>query len=273
MEFKDVLRSLRKDRNMSQAKLAEELGVSNSLIASYETGARKPSYELLEDIADYFNVSLDYLTGKDSGSVYYLDPKTAQMAQEIFKNKELCALFKAAKGAPAEVKGSDIRTIKGYPMLHIRGTKTVNADRIVPIPDELYQAIKEIPADEYIAVSQAGGRITQNTKRHVWRSYCRQINLSMGCKTYRNALVPPYPLAPDIVPYCLRHEYCTDLARKGVDVRIAQKLMGHSDIRLTANIYTNLDHDDIVEVAKILQFAALLPHQNVQKGTKKASEI
>ena len=33
----------------------------------------------------------------------------------------------------------------------------------------------------------------------------RAMNISMGCKTYRNALIPPYPLAADFVPYCLRH--------------------------------------------------------------------
>ena len=74
----------------------------------------------------------------------------------------------------------------------------------------------------------------------------------MGCKMYRNQLIPPYPVAPDLVPYCLRHSYCTNLARKGIDIRMAQKLMGHSDISLTANIYTNLDESDILDVAKIL---------------------
>ena len=69
---------------------------------------------------------------------------------------------------------------------------------------------------------------------------------------YRNKLIPPYPLAPDLVPYCFRHEYCSDLARKGVDIRIAQKLMGHSTIELTANIYTHVEKDDIIEVAKII---------------------
>ncbi len=102
MEFKDVLRSLRRELGMSQVKLAEELGVSNSLIASYETGARKPSFESLEDIADYFNVSLDYLTGKDEGSTYYLNPETAHMAQQIYENKELRALFSAAQDSSAE---------------------------------------------------------------------------------------------------------------------------------------------------------------------------
>ena len=69
---------------------------------------------------------------------------------------------------------------------------------------------------------------------------------------YRNQLIPPYPVAPDLVPYCLRHTYCTNLARKKIDIRMAQKLMGHSDISLTANIYTNLDESDILDVAKIL---------------------
>lgn len=36
----------------------------------------------------------------------------------------------------------------------------------------------------------------------------------------------------------------------GIDIRVAQKLMGHSDISLTANIYTNLMDEDIVEIAK-----------------------
>lgn len=102
MEFKDVLKELRRNSRLSQAKLADELGVSNSLIAAYETGVRKPSFEVLEDIADYFNVSLDYLTGKDEGSIYYINPETADMAQKIFENKELRALFSAAKDSPAE---------------------------------------------------------------------------------------------------------------------------------------------------------------------------
>ena len=39
----------------------------------------------------------------------------------------------------------------------------------------------------------------------------------------------------DFVPYDLRHTYCTDLARAGVDIRTAQKLMGHANISVTAD--------------------------------------
>lgn len=148
--------------------------------------------------------------------------------------------------------GRDIVIKNGYPMLHIRGTKTSNADRFVPIPEELFELIKNTPKSEYIAQYSNGNKIKEEHRARLWNSYTRQINIFMGCKTYRNALVPPYPLAPDLVAYCLRHEYCTDLARRGIDIRIAQKLMGHSDIKLTANIYTNYNNDDLAEVAELL---------------------
>lgn len=78
------------------------------------------------------------------------------------------------------------------------------------------------------------------------------MNISMRCKRYRNYLQSQCPLAEDFVPYNLRHTFCTDLQKKGVDIRTAQKLMGHSDITLTANIYTNLDNNDVISAAKTI---------------------
>ena len=78
------------------------------------------------------------------------------------------------------------------------------------------------------------------------------MNISMGCRMYRNALIPPFPLAEDFVPYDLRHTYCTDLQKAGVDIRVAQKLMGHSSIEVTANIYTHVDTDDIILAGQLL---------------------
>lgn len=168
----------------------------------------------------------------------------------------------------AEAMGKDIIKVEGYNMLHIRGTKSSHADRIVPIPDTLYALIKNTPKTDYIASNRRGNKITYDNRSRLWNSCKRQLNISMGCKTYRNRLVPPYPLAPDLVPYCLRHTYCTDLARKGIDLRAAQKLMGHSDITLTANIYTNLTDNDIVEAAKILNDV----HHDVHSQRRKRSQ-
>lgn len=64
MKFSDTLAFLRKREGLSQQELGERIGVKKSTISMYEQDARKPSYEILEAIADYFNVDMDFLTGK-----------------------------------------------------------------------------------------------------------------------------------------------------------------------------------------------------------------
>lgn len=102
MDFSEVLKELRIKRKISQAKLADDLNLSPGLIGMYENGSRKPSYESLEAIADYFNVSLDFLTGKDDKSIYYLEPDVAEMAEILKNNPGQRVLFDAAKDLPAE---------------------------------------------------------------------------------------------------------------------------------------------------------------------------
>ncbi|MBS6503322.1 MAG: helix-turn-helix transcriptional regulator [Clostridium sp.] len=75
----DILKELRKEKKLTQEQLAKKLNVKQSTIASIEIGRREPSNELMIDIANFFNVSLDYLNGltsvksedneKDSGLV------------------------------------------------------------------------------------------------------------------------------------------------------------------------------------------------------------
>lgn len=102
MDFRERLKGLRKARGISQAALAERLGMSKSTIGMYETGDISPSLEALNALADYFNVDIDYLLGKEIGSTYYLDPEVAQMAQELFARPELRVLFDASKNATKE---------------------------------------------------------------------------------------------------------------------------------------------------------------------------
>lgn len=152
------------------------------------------------------------------------------------------------------IMGKDIITLMDngevYNALHIRGTKSGNADRNVPLPDELYERIKNAPKFDYISKDTKGNKLTKSSLKCALKALRREMNISMGCRVFRNELVPPYPLAEDFVPYCLRHTYCSNLCKKGVDIRVAQYLMGHSDIRLTANIYTHTDNSAIVEAAK-----------------------
>ncbi|MDE6710543.1 MAG: helix-turn-helix transcriptional regulator [Oscillospiraceae bacterium] len=60
------LRDLRKSRELSQQELANNLQISKSSVNMYERGEREPGLDTLEAIADFFNVDMDYLTGKTS---------------------------------------------------------------------------------------------------------------------------------------------------------------------------------------------------------------
>ncbi|MFR6064951.1 MAG: helix-turn-helix domain-containing protein [Eubacterium sp.] len=55
------LKQLRKEKGISQVKLAMDLSVNQNTISRYENGEREADYNMLIKIADYFNVSVDYL--------------------------------------------------------------------------------------------------------------------------------------------------------------------------------------------------------------------
>ena len=58
------LKELRKKKNISQLRLATELNTTQNTISRYETGEREPGIDELIKIADYFNISVDYLIGR-----------------------------------------------------------------------------------------------------------------------------------------------------------------------------------------------------------------
>ena len=58
------LKELRKKKGISQLRLATDLNTTQNTISRYETGEREPGIDDLIKIADYFNVSVDYLIGR-----------------------------------------------------------------------------------------------------------------------------------------------------------------------------------------------------------------
>lgn len=60
----NVLRQLRKEKNISQEKIAKDLNLSQRAYSNYETGSREPSLDTLISMAEYHNVSLDILLGR-----------------------------------------------------------------------------------------------------------------------------------------------------------------------------------------------------------------
>ena len=92
----EIFEQLLQKLNVTPYKISKETGVTQTTLSNWKNGKSTPSTANMQKIADYFNVSIDYLmTGEENegGEKYYLNEETAEMAQKIFENKELRALF------------------------------------------------------------------------------------------------------------------------------------------------------------------------------------
>ena len=88
----DRLKKIRKDKNLRQIDLANSLGLAQTTIANYEQGTRFPNEKTLSQIADFFNISLDYLLGR-SDTLINNEAITYQQ-RDINENTEFLLLRK-----------------------------------------------------------------------------------------------------------------------------------------------------------------------------------
>lgn len=77
--FYDRLTALRQDKRISQNELAKKTGLTRQAISLYETGKREPNLAVINRLADFFNVSVDYLLGRTD------DPHNAE--KKVIKEK------------------------------------------------------------------------------------------------------------------------------------------------------------------------------------------
>ena len=73
MNLSEKIKKLRSENNLTQEQLAEKLQVSRSTISSWETGRSFPVLEMVIEICDCFNVSLDFLLREDEKMVRKLN--------------------------------------------------------------------------------------------------------------------------------------------------------------------------------------------------------
>ncbi|WP_251392798.1 helix-turn-helix domain-containing protein [Mediterraneibacter agrestimuris] len=109
----EIYCKLRDAKGLKDANIAKATGITKSTFSDWKNGRSKPKDEKLQKIADYFDVTIDYLmTGEEKeGDKYYINEETAEMAQKLFENKDLRVLFDAAQDATPE----DLKTT--YDML------------------------------------------------------------------------------------------------------------------------------------------------------------
>lgn len=98
----EVFEKLCQMKGVKAADVCKETGISKSAISQWKSKGTNLRVDTLQKIADYFGVSVEYLIdGKNtekestSGKKYYFSDETAEMAQKIFENPKLHALFDA----------------------------------------------------------------------------------------------------------------------------------------------------------------------------------
>ena len=62
------LKAIRKQKKLNQLKVAMDMNISREALSHYETGKRSPDIQMLRQLSDYFNVSIDYLVNGEEFS-------------------------------------------------------------------------------------------------------------------------------------------------------------------------------------------------------------
>jgi len=131
------LKELRKNKNVSQEKFAEYLGVSYQAVSKWENGVTSPDILLLPDIARYYGITVDELLRNDTEDADSCYGETCRKAEELFRNgkrEELIPLWREAyKKLPCDIR------IKEMLMSALFDTDKVKyAAEIIELASEIY---------------------------------------------------------------------------------------------------------------------------------------
>lgn len=116
-------RELRKSKHLTQAELIDQYNArynrtySIPALSLFENGHRLPELAALQDFADFFGVSVDYLLGKDTNMFnppadYYNDPEVGKLAEALRDNPELKAYLYAGRDLSKDTLLNVIELVK-----------------------------------------------------------------------------------------------------------------------------------------------------------------
>jgi len=117
MKFHDVIKKLRAESNISQNDIATLLNISRQAYSLYENGKREPSIDTIQQLAEIFNVSVDYLLGntdkKEKPNVNK-DNELDEYLNELKNRPEMRMVFSLMKGATKEDVEKAVKIIEAY---------------------------------------------------------------------------------------------------------------------------------------------------------------
>ncbi|MBQ1991571.1 MAG: helix-turn-helix transcriptional regulator, partial [Clostridia bacterium] len=96
-EFSRIITLLRKEKKLSQKRVASDLGISQALLSHYEKGIRECGLDFVVKTADYYNVSCDYLLGRTTernGATITVEDNSTKSKLSVNYGNELSQLNK-----------------------------------------------------------------------------------------------------------------------------------------------------------------------------------
>jgi integrase len=115
--------------------------------------------------------------------------------------------------------------------------KTESGQRIIPILDPLYPVLKEY-CENRIGILFPNGKgkpMSNQSFNYLWENIVSKLSAANGGK----------PIAEDITPHIFRHTFASDLYDAGIDIKRAQYILGHKNIKTTLDIYTHFDKENL----------------------------
>ena len=131
-------------------------------------------------------------------------------------------------------------------LIYIESTKTYAGTRVIPMQDDVYEAFERILARRPKMKVEP---MIDGHSGFLWLDKDGRPMLAMHWEHYFQHAVDKYNSVyrvqlPRITPHVCRHTYCSNMAKSGMNPKILQYLMGHSDISVTMNTYTHVQLED-----------------------------
>lgn len=122
----------------------------------------------------------------------------------------------------------------------VKAPKSKAGRRKVPIPDMIMPYLRNSHRGSLlICPATSGALMTQSAFKRAWESYMHFLNIKSGGRDASRSH-PKLQVIQNITPHMLRHTYATLLYDAGVDIKSAQKFLGHAEVETTLQIYTHL---------------------------------
>jgi len=124
----------------------------------------------------------------------------------------------------------------------VKGPKSISGVRTVPLPDTIMDTVKQARKGAQSAMvcpAADGSMMSVTAFKRAWRGYLHYLNLQAGGKIASRSRAK-LTVIDNLTPHMFRHTYATMLYNAGVDIKSAQRFLGHADINVTLKIYTHL---------------------------------